>query len=278
MFKKMTYGAAGVLLVGALLYGGNSLGYLQTAFNKVRNRANDAVPISFQLDAAKGQLSKIDPEIKDMVWQIAKEKAQVKKLATQIAQQDVELEKQYNEMMALKQHVTSGEKFYVATNGKAYTNDRVKDDLSHRFKMYQTAEKTSAKSKEILRLRESSLDSAMAKLEEAKSQKRELEIQVENLAARQKMNEVVITASQINIDNSQLSKARQMLEDIDARLSAEEEMLNLIPKYTGQIPVSENSTETVVDVIEAMDSYFEKAKDSDSKENAKTSSEELVGN
>lgn len=276
MFKKMTYGAAGVLLVGALLYGGNSLGYLQTAFNKVRNRANDAVPISFQLDAAKGQLSKIDPEIKDMVWQIAKEKAQVKKLATQIAQQDVELEKQYNEMMALKQHVTSGEKFYVATNGKAYTSDRVKEDLSHRFKMYQTAEKTTVKSKEILRLRESSLDSAMAKLEEAKTQKRELEVQIENLAARQKMNEVVITASQINIDNSQLSKARQMLEDIDARLSAEEEMLNLIPKYTGQIPVSENPTETVTDVIEAMEAYFEKAQDSDSKENEKTSSDELV--
>jgi chromosome segregation ATPase len=278
MLKKFTYGAAGVLLVGALLYGGNTLGYVQTAFQSVRNRANDAVPISFQLDAAKGQLAKIDPEIKDMVWQIAKEKAQVKKLATQIAQQDVELEKQYNEMMALKQHVTSGEKFYVATNGKAYTNDRVKDDLSHRFKMYQTAEKTSAKSKEILRLRTSSLDSALAKLEEAKSQKRELEIQVENLAARQKMNEVVITASQINIDNSQLSKARQMLEDIDARLSAEEEMLNLIPKYTGQIPVSENSTENVVDVIEAMDAYFDKAKDSDSQDHEETSSDELVDN
>lgn len=116
----------------------------------------------------------------------------------------------------------------------------------------------------------------MAKLEEAKTQKRELEVQIENLAARQKMNEVVITASQINIDNSQLSKARQMLEDIDARLSAEEEMLNLIPKYTGQIPVSENPTETVTDVIEAMDAYFEKAQDSDSKENEKTSNDELV--
>lgn len=277
MFKKITYGAAGVLLVGALLYGSSSLGYIETAFTKVRNRANDAIPISFQLDAAKGQLAKIDPEIKDMVWQIAKEKSQVKKLATQIAQQDVELQKQYNEMMALKQHVTSGEKFYVATNGKAYANDRVKEDLSHRFKMYQTAEKTTAKSKEILRLRESSLDSAMAKLEEAKSQKRELEVQVENLAARQKMNEVVITASHINIDSSQLSKARQMLEDIDARLSAEEEMLNLIPKYTGQIPVSETSSETVTDVVEAMDAYFEKSNDSDSKETEKTSNDELVG-
>lgn len=265
MFKKFAYGTAGVVLLGALLLGGNSIGYVKTAFNKMQNRANDAIPITFQIDAAKTQLQKIDPEIKDMVWQIAKEKAQVKKLAAQVAQQNVELEKQYNEMMALRNHVSSGDKFYVGTNGKAYTNERVKEDLAHRFKMYQTAEKTAEKSKEILRLRESSLESAFAKLEEAKTQKRELEVQIENLAARQKMNEVFVTASQINIDNSQLSKARQMLEDIDARLSAEEEMLNLIPKYSGQIPVSgaEDQKENVEDVIDAMDAYFQKSKSTD---------------
>lgn len=274
MCKKFTYGTVAVLLVGALLYGSNTVGYVQTAFNQMRNRANDAVPIAFQIDAAKGQLGKIEPEIKDMVWQIAKEKAQVKKLAAQVAQQNTELEKQYDEMMALRQHVSSGDKFYVGTNGKAYTSDRVKEDLAHRFKMYQTAEKTSQKSQEILRLRENSLDSAMAKLEEAKAQKRELEVQIENLAARHKMNEVVITASQINIDSSQLSKARQMLEDIDARLSAEEEMLNLIPHYTGQIPVSGEETENVEDVIDSIDAYFEKSKGSAPDETK--SSDELV--
>ncbi len=262
MCKKFVFGSAAVLILGTLMYGSNTLGYVQTAFGKARQRANDAVPVAFQIDAAKNQLAKIDPEIKDMVWQIAKEKAQVKKLTTQVAQQDIELEKQYKEMMALRQHVNTGDKFYVATNGKAYTNERVKEDLSHRFSMYQTGEKTNAKSKEILKLREGSLESAIAKLEEAKSQKRELEVQIENLAARQKMNEVVITASQINIDNSQLSKARQMLEDIDARLAAEEEMLNLIPKYTGQIPVNQSAVESTEDVIDAFDAYFDRS-DSD---------------
>jgi hypothetical protein len=114
----------------------------------------------------------------------------------------------------------------------------------------------------------------LAKLEEAKAQKRELEVQIENLAARQKMNEVYITASQINIDNSQLSKARQMLEDIDARLAAEEEMLNLIPKYSGQIPVSGDQKENVEDVLDAMDAYFQKSKKSDNE--LTTASHEMV--
>ncbi len=273
MCKKVTLGVLGLMLVGGLLFGGKVIPYVQTAFHKVKSSAQDSVPISFQIDAAKAQLSKIDPEIKQMVWQIAKEKAQVKKLAARLNKQEGQLSTQYKEMMTLREHVSSGEEFYVGTNGKAYTNERVEEDLRHRFAMYQTAEKTRDKSAQILKLRESSLDSAIAKLDEAKKQQRELEVQIENLAARHRMNEVVSTASQINIDNSQLSKTRQMLEDIDARLAAEEEMMNLIPKYTGQIPVGSEEYSTDTDIMEEMDAYFDK---SDSKDEAEE--EDLVFN
>lgn len=263
MCKKATFGVLGLLLVGGLLFGGKVIPYVQTAFNKVKASAQDSVPVAFQLDAAKAQLKKIDPEIKQMVWQIAKEKAQVKKLAAKLEKQNGELAKQREEMMTLRNHLSSGEKFYVATNSKAYSNDRVEEDLRHRFNMFQTAEKTREKSAQILSLRESSLDSALAKLEEAKSQQRELEIQIENLTARHRMNEVVTTASQINIDNSELSKTRQMLEDIDARLAAEEEMLNLIPKYTGQIPVDGDTYSRDTNILEEMDAYFDNSKSTD---------------
>lgn len=259
MCRKATYGIVGLLVVCGLLFGSKAIPYIQTAFNKVQTTAENSVPVSFQIDAAKAQLVKIDPEIKNMVWQIAKEKAQVKKLAAQLEQQGTELKKQYRQMMTLREHVDSGDHFYVGTNGKSYTSERVKEDLRHRFKMYQTAEKTREKSAEILKARESSLASAINQLEEAKAQQRELEVQVENLMARNRMNEVVSTASQINIDNSQLSKTRQMLEDIDARLAAEEEMLNLVPKYVGQIPVDTESPSADGDIVKEMDAYFDRS-------------------
>ena len=256
MCKKSTCGIVGLLVVGALLYGSNSLGYLQTAFKGLRQKADQMVPISLQIENAKTQLEKIDPEIKDMVWQIAKEKSQVKKLAAQVADNRQMLEKQQGEMLTLREHLTTGDQFFVATNNQAYTNQRVKEDLSHRFKIFQTAEATLAKSEEILRIRESSLEAAEAKLEEAKSQKRELEVLVENLSARHKMNEVVATASKINIDNSQLSKTRKLMEDIDARLSAEEELMNLLPRHAGQIPVSGDEFKTDRDIVDEFDAYF----------------------
>ncbi len=272
MFKKATWGIIGALVIVGLLFGSKSIPYVQTAFNKVRSSAESSVPVTFQIDAAKAQLSKIDPEIKNMVWQIAKEKAQVKKLAAQLEQQSSDLEKQYDEMMTLRQHVSSGEQFYVGTNGKAYTSERVEEDLRHRFTMYQTAEKTKEKCQQILAARESSLESALAQLEEAKSQQRELEVQVENLMARNRMNEVASTAHQINIDNSQLSKTRQMIEDIDARLAAEEEMLNLVPKYSGQIPVNTESVDSEGDILNEMDTYFNKAKSKKKSSDAKVKS------
>ncbi len=263
MFKKLTLGTLGLLLVGGLLFGSNLFPYAQTAYDNVRTAAQDQVSVDFQLDAAKNQLNKIGPEIKAMVHKIAKEQVQIDRLATDLDQQSKRLEASYDEMMTLRSHVESGEKFYVATNGKAYSSSRVEEDLRHRFKLYQTAEKTKEKQTQILTLREDAIGSAIAKLDEAKSQQRELEVQIEHLTARNRMNEVIGTASNINIDNSQLAKAREMLDSLDARISADEEVLNIAPKYYGQIPVSADSITADSDILSDMDAYFSKDSNSD---------------
>ena len=74
MLKKATFMGLGLLLVGGLLFGSRIGPYAQTAVKKIRNTAEQSVPLTFQIDAARDQLKKIEPEIKNMVWQIAKEK------------------------------------------------------------------------------------------------------------------------------------------------------------------------------------------------------------
>ena len=257
MKKKCTYAVIGAALLLGVLYGGNLIPYAQTAFNQVRQSAEDAVPIEFQIESAKTQLGKIGPEINDMVQQIAKEKAQIKKLTRDLDEQKQVLTKRYDQMMTLKNHVASGEEVYVATNGKAYTSERVKEDLRHRFTLYKTAEKTIEKSEQILELRKESLEAAFAKLDEAQAQERELQVQIENLTARQRMVEVAQTASNINIDNSELSKTREMIDQISTRLDESEEMLSLAPQYLGgQIPVNEDILSDNGDILDEMEAYF----------------------
>ena len=264
MFKKAAYATLGAVLLVGILYGSNLIPYAQTAFKQVKSQAQDAVPIEFQIDAARTQLEKIGPEIKGMVYQIAKEKAEIKRLGNDLESQQANLTKLYDKMMTLRNHVASGEEVYVATNGKAYTNDRVKEDLRHRFTVYQTAEMTLKKSEQVLDVRKVALEQAFAKLDEAQAQQRELEVQIENLVARQRMVEVAKTASSLNIDNSQLSKTREMIDEISSRIDTEEAILSLAPEYlgTGQIPVGDEVLGDT-DILQEMDAYFNKATEDD---------------
>lgn len=263
MFKKAAYATLGAVILVGILYGSNLIPYAQTAFNQVKSQAQDAVPIDFQIDAAKTQLLKIGPEINGMVHQIAKEKAEIKRLSSDLETQQASLSKLYDKMMTLREHVASGEEVYVATNGKAYTNERVKEDLRHRLTVYQTAELTLNKSKEVLEFRKVALEQAFAKLDEAQSQQRELEVQIENLTARQRMVEVAKTASNLNIDNSQLSKTREMIDQISARIDTEEAILSLTPEYQGgQIPVGDEVIGDT-DIVQEIDAYFNNIDDSD---------------
>ena len=163
MFKKLTLGVLGLAIVGGLLFGSNLVPYVTTAVSKARQAAKHQVPISFQIDAATTQLQKINPEIKDMVWQIAKEKAQIKRLQTELESNQGSLEASYNEMMTLREHLGSGQEYYTAANSKTYTNARVEEDLAHRFSLYKTGKQTVESQQQVLSSRATAIEAALEK-------------------------------------------------------------------------------------------------------------------
>lgn len=255
MVKRIIYVGLGLALAGVLLFGSRAWPYAQTAIKKVRDAAQQSVPISMQIETARNQLKKIEPEIKNMVWQVAQEKASIKRLEREVEAQSAALAKRQDEILALRAHLESGDEVYVASNGRSYTSARVEEDLRNRFNMYRTAEQTRDKTLQILELRQKSMEAAITKLETAQVLQRELETQIENLTARHRMLDVAKSTSNINLDNSQLSRTRQLIDEISASMDAEEEMLELAPKYFGEIPVEEVPTATG-DIREEIDSYF----------------------
>jgi len=274
--KKCILGVAGLVLVAGLLFGGKVIPYGQAAYDKAVTAIDNQVPISFQIDAAKKQLENIGPEIDDMNLQIAKEKVSIKKLESSIERQEEALESSRREMMTLRSHVDSGDDFYVAANSKAYSTTRVKEELRTRLSIHKTASATLEKDQKVLSLREKSMDAAMERLAEARSQKTELALQIEHLTAQNRMNEVVKTASKLDqFDNSELARTRGMIEDISARLETEAEMMSMMPTHYGQIPVSSDSSFSDTDVLEDMDAFFNK-QDSKKAEDENVAGEELV--
>jgi len=261
IFKKIVIGTLGTFLVGGLLFGSNVVPYAQTAYQRLTDSAQDAVPIAFQIDAAKQQLAKIGPEVNNMYHQIAKEKVQVKRLEQQLVKQGSELEKSRSEILALRQHLDSGKEFFVATNSKAYTSDRVKEDLRHRFTLHQMAEQRLETAEKTLALRESALNAGFESLEKAQALKRELQVKIETLTARNRMNDLVKTTAQYDFDDSQLSRTRAMVDDISARIETQQEMLNLAPVVFGQIPVNAEADGSTENLLEELDAYFNPSDD-----------------
>jgi len=265
MCKKLTLGVLGLAIVGALLFGSNLVPYVSTAFDKARDAAQRQVPISFQIEAAEKQMNKIQPEVQEMVWQIAKEKAAIKRLESELAANRENLDASYDEMITLRKHLESGKEYYTAANAKTYTNSRVREDLQHRFAIYKTAKQTVESQEQVLAARQSAIEAAVAQVEKAQSLQRELAVKIENLKARNRVNQVAKQASNIELDSSQLSQTAGMIEDLSARIDADTEMLNLAPKYFGQIPVTEESGLSDKDILQEMDEFFNE-----------TSAEEIV--
>ncbi len=255
--KKVILLGAGVLLVLGLLFGRNLVPYASTAFDNVRTWANDQVDTNFQIDAARKQLDSVHSSIKPMLWQIAKEEVEINRLAQQMADQEQALVKREAHILKLRNHLDSGEAQYVSKGGATYRNAQVRKDLANVFEQFKLTQSTYEKTQQILELRRQGLEAAKEELKETIAQRKELEIQIENLEARKQMLDVAKTAGKFNIDNSELSQARQMIEDIKTRLDVEAQYMNMAPIYSGEIPMDGEEVETDnTDIIDAVDAYF----------------------
>ena len=257
MIKKTLLLVAGGVLVLGLLFGRNLVPYAGTAVSKVQNWADSQVDTSYKIETARNQLQAVKDSVKPMVYEIAKQKVEINRLAQEIDRQDESLAKAHLHIMRLRDHLASGDTVYVSSHGNSYKNERVRTDLANQFRRYKNGEEQLETLRTTLELRQRGLEAAEKNLEETLAQQRTLAVEIENLEAQMRMLDVAKTASEFSkIDDSALSRANEMIEDIRQRLETESMILNMAPEIMGEIPMDDISTEDDGDIIEAVDRYF----------------------
>ena len=86
------------------------------------------------------------------------------------------------------------------------------------------------------------------------AERRQLEIDIENVEARMKMIEVAKTTSDFNFDDSQLARTKELIDNISTRLDVAEKLVNTnVPLYD-RIPLDEEETDD--NVVEQVTRYF----------------------
>jgi len=138
--------------------------------------------------------------------------------------------------------------------GRSYTAGQVRADLANRFQRYRTGDETLASLRQIRAARQKSLEAARRKLEGMLAAKRQLEVEIENLAAQQKMIAATRASSQYQFDDSRLGRVKQLVSDLRTRLEVDATLAEAESHFHDEIPLDEVDPEDVVDQIT---SYFQ---------------------
>ena len=260
MIKKLILVGGAAALLSSVTVGVPLWSYARCGVSYLRDSASDSVPVEWELKRARQMIADLKPEIESNAKRIAREKVDVLRLEKQLEETDQRLAKTQADIERLSDDLRSGSDTFTYA-GRTYTSAQVKDDLSNRFKRFKTRNETAKKLEDMLTARKSSLQAAHERMDAMLSAKRQLEVEVENLQARLGALRVAQTTSQLNLDDSQLSQTRELLNEIAARIDVEEETMAVDVEYFGEIPLDEPSDKNLLDDIST---YFDGGQDRNS--------------
>jgi chromosome segregation ATPase len=248
MFKRLLISGTTLAALGLFFFGRDAFSYVRTSVGWIKDSVKNNVPIDFELQRARRMIKNLVPDIRQNMHRIAAEEVEVGRLTQQIAENSSRLDRDRSEIMRLKSDL-GGSCRKLEYAGRRYSTEEVKADLSHRFERYKTHEATLASLNQMQRARQRSLEAARQKLEGMLATKRQLEVDVEHLEARLKMVETAQSTSNYNFDDSQLSRARGLITDLQTRLEVAERMVEADVAVQGQIPLDAAAPENILDQV-----------------------------
>lgn len=251
MCRRLLITAAAVSLFSVFSFGQTTRSYFKTSWNDVASTVHAAVPVDFEIRRARTMLADLAPEVRENMLTIAKEEAAITKLAEQIAEHEHRQEKDKGEILKLSADLETGKPAFRYA-GREYSSDEVRTDLSRRLARHKTADETLAKLQAQLAARRQGLAAAHDKMNGLLAAKRQLEVEVEQLDARRMMIDAAQTTSRLALDDGALSRTKQLVADLQARLDVDERIVAAEVEPLDEIPVGDDAE----DVVEQVAKYF----------------------
>jgi hypothetical protein len=252
MIKKALLVTAGLGVATVLLFGKDAASYISTTYHNMTDAVTDSVPVEFQIDRARQMVRDLEPEIRRSMHIIAKEEVALEQLNQQISHNSEKAEKDKKEILQLQGDLGDNKSTYRYAS-RTYTQGEVKQDLARRFTRFKVTDDTLASMKQMRDAREKNLDAAQQKLAAMVNARRKLEVDVQNLEAKRKLVEVAQASSEYVFDDSQLARAKELINDIRTRLDVAAKLANADVAVDVEIQLDEA---TPSDITEQVADYF----------------------
>lgn len=254
MFKKMVIASLAVL-AGLIIWHKTNVGsYVHFAFKKAKESAAKSVPLEWEIERLREEVANLVPDMKKQLTSIAEEKVAIDRLRKEITLARTNLKEQEENIKTMRTDIRTGDA-KITYGNVTYTAERIKEKLARDWQTFRLAEENTANKEKLLEARESSLGAALQKLAEMKTRKEQMEVQVAQLELKLKELRVAQTKNQFHVDDTQLSKCQQLLDDIQCRIESEATASALEGQFaTDQIPVGDKVKTTKA--IEEIDARF----------------------
>lgn len=248
MIKKSLMLVVGLGLATVFLFGRDAASYVATTYHRLTGAVKESVPVEFQIDRAQTMVRDLEPEIRNAMHVIAKEEVGLEQLNKQISSAERKAAKDKREILRLQSDLSENRDVYRYAS-RNYTVDQVKQDLSRRFARFKVTDDTLASLTSMRDAREKNLFAAQQKLAAMIDARRKLEVDVENLKAKHKLVQVAQATSDYRFDESQLSRAKELITDIRTQLDVAAKLANADVNIETEIPLDDSAPADITDQV-----------------------------
>ncbi len=225
--KVVKYGlasTASVLILGGLIFGSELMSYMRTSAGSVRETVRDSVPIEFELQRARDLINDILPELHANIRIIAEDEVEIAALEKDLVSTRDDVSQEREQLAALRNTLQTQQVAYEV-GGREFSRGELTERLAQRLTRVKDAEMILASKEKLLENRRQSLHAAMELLDRARARKVELEQKVESLIAQHRLVQASAVGSRVQVSDTKLARADQLLADIQKRLDVAERVL-----------------------------------------------------
>ena len=247
-----------LLLIGLIVVGGLFLvrktslcSYAGTLWSQARHEAKAQVPIKFELDRIRHEISRMDSDIRGMLSPIAENMAAVKRLKKDVEATRTRLEEQKSSLLTMTKDLESNPQF-ITYGGEKFTAARIRVKLERDFAAYKHCEAKMKSQESLLEAKERALSATREQLNKLIAKRREFEVRLAQLSADEETLQIARIGSKgIQLDDSRATEIEAALAEVERRHDVQREELELLngPLASDIIPVHER-TQSGVDLTE----------------------------
>jgi chromosome segregation ATPase len=241
MFKiiKWTVISTAALVAGGFFLFGTHMGsYISTVTGSVREGIRGQIPVEFELKRAEKLIQEIDPEIQGCKRDLAQAEVDLDDLSASVNKL---------EQIVASEHrkVQNGYKFLAGEgNGEVrlasnrYQQRRFETELAHAFDAYNNNTAILKTKQALIERQTQAVAAAKQRLDVVRAEKVRLESMVSSLKVQKASLDALAAGSQrFDLDDSSLSKAKEVLANVKERLDVTQKMLeyDMFPETIGDI-------------------------------------------